>query len=505
MGIAVDDDKVTQVARLIGCLTLTTPFAYLGVKVGGVMSRTQAWDGIVNKMLARLSKWKMKTLSIGGRLTLIKSVLGSTPIYYMSMFKVPMQVLKRMETIRSRFFNGVDVKEKRMTNDNNSLWARIIMALHGDNGSLGSSSKHASTWLDIVRDLENLKTRGIDLLGFIKKRVGNGMSLRRCPRGGAEFEQFTSLMASLEGYALPDIQDRCVVETGFVTFIVSRNLKAKLKDDLKAVDDIIDNGEGNDEVVKLRMDVLKSIQDIDKIQIFRRLVSKSGRLNGSQVGGSMHRFKLGMRLESIRSHFFNGHDPNSKRTSWVKWKNVLASKEKGGLGDPMEKMEKWGGEVKSAFPVVLDGLNASDKCCPDVNYKDTVDKLVPIKVKLDSLPTRFNLSRRGLDIQWILCPICGKAAETTSHIFFSCSMVRDIYRKISTWWDFNLAEVSSFEEWRIWLSNIHLQGLLKEVLEGVFYIIWWLVWNFRNKLLFGKSIPLKATLFDDVVALLFLV
>ncbi|GKE21082.1 hypothetical protein Tco_1432594, partial [Tanacetum coccineum] len=37
-------------------------------------------------------------------------------------------------------------------------------------------------------------------------------------------------------------------------------------------------------------------------------------------------------LESIRSHFFNGHDPNSKRTSWVKWKNVLASKEKGGLG-----------------------------------------------------------------------------------------------------------------------------------------------------------------------------
>ncbi|GJS27704.1 hypothetical protein Tco_0488324 [Tanacetum coccineum] len=39
----------------------------------------------------------------------------------------------------------------------------------------------------------------------------------------------------------------------------SKNIKAKLKDDLKAVDDIIDNGEGNDEVVKLRMDVLKSL------------------------------------------------------------------------------------------------------------------------------------------------------------------------------------------------------------------------------------------------------
>nr|GEV68329.1 RNA-directed DNA polymerase, eukaryota, reverse transcriptase zinc-binding domain protein [Tanacetum cinerariifolium] len=29
--------------------------------------------------------------------------------------------------------------------------------------------------------------------------------------------------------------------------------------------------------------------------------------------------------------FFNGHDLKSKKTSWVKWKNVLAFKEKGGL------------------------------------------------------------------------------------------------------------------------------------------------------------------------------
>ena len=41
-------------------------------------------------------------------------MLGSIPIYYMSMFKVPLQVLKRMEAIRGRFFNGVDVKEKRL-------------------------------------------------------------------------------------------------------------------------------------------------------------------------------------------------------------------------------------------------------------------------------------------------------------------------------------------------------------------------------------------------------
>ena len=37
-------------------------------------------------------------------------------------------------------------------------------------------------------------------------------------------------------------------------------------------------------------------------------------------------------LESIRSHFFNGHELSSNKASWVKWKSVLASKAKGGLG-----------------------------------------------------------------------------------------------------------------------------------------------------------------------------
>ncbi|GJR30323.1 RNA-directed DNA polymerase, eukaryota [Tanacetum coccineum] len=46
----------------------------------------------------------------------------------------------------------------------------------------------------------------------------------------------------------------------------SKNRKVKLTEELKAVDDIIDKGEGSDGAVKKRMDILKSIQDIDKIQ-----------------------------------------------------------------------------------------------------------------------------------------------------------------------------------------------------------------------------------------------
>nr|GFA89147.1 hypothetical protein [Tanacetum cinerariifolium] len=55
------------------------------------------------KLRSRLSNWKVKTLSIGGRLTLLKSVLGASPLDNMSIFKVPKGILKSMEAIRSNF------------------------------------------------------------------------------------------------------------------------------------------------------------------------------------------------------------------------------------------------------------------------------------------------------------------------------------------------------------------------------------------------------------------
>ncbi|GJV93362.1 RNA-directed DNA polymerase, eukaryota [Tanacetum coccineum] len=74
MGVHVDDEKVNRAADKLGCLVFKTPFAYLGSIVGGNMSRKHLWNETVDKVKMRLSKWKMNTLSIGGRLTLIKSV-----------------------------------------------------------------------------------------------------------------------------------------------------------------------------------------------------------------------------------------------------------------------------------------------------------------------------------------------------------------------------------------------------------------------------------------------
>ncbi|GKA63921.1 RNA-directed DNA polymerase, eukaryota [Tanacetum coccineum] len=169
LGVGVGRSEIDQAADNIGCLVMNNRFRYLGVMVGDLMNRKAAWVEVINKLRARLSNWKVKTLSIGGRYTLLKSVLGSSPLYHMSIFKTPKGVLKEMEGIRSKFFNGNDPKERKITwvawqkvlaskvqgglgvssffalnrallikwywrflSNDGSLWSHVIQAIHGD-------------------------------------------------------------------------------------------------------------------------------------------------------------------------------------------------------------------------------------------------------------------------------------------------------------------------------------------------------------------------------------
>ncbi|GJW61414.1 RNA-directed DNA polymerase, eukaryota, reverse transcriptase zinc-binding domain protein [Tanacetum coccineum] len=61
---------------------------------------------LLDRFQSKLSSWKANLLSIGGRHTLIKVVLGSLGIYYFSIFKVPESVLNFLERSRAMFLLG---------------------------------------------------------------------------------------------------------------------------------------------------------------------------------------------------------------------------------------------------------------------------------------------------------------------------------------------------------------------------------------------------------------
>ncbi|GJT47678.1 RNA-directed DNA polymerase, eukaryota [Tanacetum coccineum] len=188
-------------------------------KVGGHMSRIQSWNEVVDRVIARLTKWKMKTLSIGRRLTLLKSVLGN------------------------------DIHGKNLSW---VKWKKVLASK--EKGGLGISSLYALNRGLLLKWMEVLKKQGIDVSNCFKIKLGNGentsfwddiwhgdsalkylyprlyalesckdvkvasklsharldFSFRRDPRGGAEEEQFIDLSNQIESVILTNSRDRWI-------------------------------------------------------------------------------------------------------------------------------------------------------------------------------------------------------------------------------------------------------------------------------------------------------
>lgn len=80
--------------------------------------------------------------SLGSRLTLLKSVLNSFGIFYMSLFKMLESVLDALENLRYRFFWGENESERKIS------WVKWRPVLNDkDKGGLGIDSLKALTLL----------------------------------------------------------------------------------------------------------------------------------------------------------------------------------------------------------------------------------------------------------------------------------------------------------------------------------------------------------------------
>nr|GEY84658.1 RNA-directed DNA polymerase, eukaryota, reverse transcriptase zinc-binding domain protein [Tanacetum cinerariifolium] len=158
MGVAVENSLVTSTANNIGCMTLSFPFSYLGVNVGGHMSRIASWDVVINKVLSRLSKWKMKVLSVGG--------------------------VDLLNSIKKKVGNG------KNTMFWDELWKGEVLF------------KNLFPRLYALESVKNISVAD--------KMVQPSLeySFRRNIRGGTEQVQMASLLSLLEGLILPNMIDR---------------------------------------------------------------------------------------------------------------------------------------------------------------------------------------------------------------------------------------------------------------------------------------------------------
>ena len=90
--------------NIFGCQVAETPLTYLGIPLHFKRISNKDWKVIEDRFERKLSTWKGKMLSYGGRLTLINSVLSNLSVYMFCFFEIPKKVLKKLNFYRSRFF-----------------------------------------------------------------------------------------------------------------------------------------------------------------------------------------------------------------------------------------------------------------------------------------------------------------------------------------------------------------------------------------------------------------
>ena len=127
VGVGVAAHTCNFTAQLLRCKQDQLPLMYLGLPIGGNLGRATMWNPILRNISCRLASWKGRFLYIGGCLCLIKSVLSNLPIYYLSMFPMPVTVASKIDQkLRSFLWSGNEERHKIC----NVSWATVTLPKH---------------------------------------------------------------------------------------------------------------------------------------------------------------------------------------------------------------------------------------------------------------------------------------------------------------------------------------------------------------------------------------
>ncbi|XP_076888766.1 uncharacterized protein LOC143539303 [Bidens hawaiensis] len=172
----VEKAKVVNKARVLGCNQGTIPFNYLAIVVGANMTNINNWHR------------EAHYLSIGGRVTLKKSVLESLPNYWRH-WKSGLSLRKwrswalglaRLKTVN---YSLLTKWVWRYKTEKEALWRKIIEGFHRQRSgweSVPVIKSITGTWKNIACVVNKLSLAGLKVHNFVGGELGDGKAICFC-------------------------------------------------------------------------------------------------------------------------------------------------------------------------------------------------------------------------------------------------------------------------------------------------------------------------------------
>nr|KAJ0216241.1 hypothetical protein LSAT_V11C300125010 [Lactuca sativa] len=464
-GIGVDKQEVTSLVEPLGCKPSDLPLTYLSVPVGANMKYKKHSAPVIERFQSRLNLWKSKTLSLGGRLTLVKAVLGSLPTFSFSLFVAPTGVIKKLESIRRRFLWGGAEEQKKI---NWVSWKSVTAPK--EIGGLGLGSLKALNLSLITKWIWRLK---VDSSGLWSKVIKGIHNLYNKPA------QYISKKT------LPGIWNR----------IAGVQVELKLFD--IDMEEIMMKKIGSGEETMFWLD---------------RWIGDSTLKTSFPEAYNLERNKHCKISDRLQNGIINWEWKSAPRTpELVSEINMLASR--------IRDFQTVQGNDKWVCTLSSDGIFHVDRLRIQIDRWNLPTLETPLKwiheiplkvtcfmwrANLERIPTACALLKGGIQLTSPICSYCENAEEDASHVLFRCPMAAKVWEWVLSWCDLLNVHFESVEELLKFTAHWGTCEKKRRSLISIGYGTTWLIWKARCDWVFKKTKTSPAKVADLVKSTVFL-
>ncbi|KAL4346365.1 hypothetical protein GQ457_17G012800 [Hibiscus cannabinus] len=452
IGINTDSCFLSGWADSIKCGTDVLPTSYLGLPLGHSHNSTMLWQTIFDKVNSRLDGWKGKLLSFGGRLTLVRSVFSNLPVFFMSLFQMPVSVSNKLNRLIANF-----------------LW-----------GPSANRPIHWIKWKDIC------KPKAYEGLGLFDFKLRNRSLLNKWVwRYGNEPNSYWRIVVDAK---LGSSSESLLPLSSF-----GRNTSWFWKSIIRP---LLDAEDCFTKKLRFILGDGKSINFWDDVWIgsnslkvaYPRIYALSSRKEGKVV-------EFGSKLNG----FWEWNIPLRRRLfDWEieTWERFINALDVASRSLESKDCLRWSGSSSGHYrPKSFCELVSIEGAKYDKMWKWIWSSLVPPKVEFfiwravqGRIPTRVELLKRGISaIASPTCALCEEDLETPDHLLCYCKVAWRVWQAWCCAWNVHLVAPRSLRSLLLIWENMSIKPSFRPLWRVAFCGIIWTIWLHRNEIVFKNK------------------